>query len=447
MIKRTLKSLKRAPVRAVAVLLFAAVITMIICALHASNEAELLHYEEAYQSIPVTVTVRGLQDDDNKRHYPIQPWVPELFIGEEPLKIVDVSAAPSREEAINLMLKSEPTEVSLAEYVKDVQLKLTQFITEVNGNSYTNASGTCFLIGITSLSCDKQLLPEYGCEIKWYDGYDESIFAGDELVCLIPEDMAKPRYYDNGKGEAELYFFLKVMGSTNGGPVEERSRHEYSCTLKIAGTYSAGDGKSIYCSIPVIEQVYDAIEQVWNVDSLTATLADNKRLEEFREKASLFFAEDVLEYSEIPCGTFVNSDSIRTYLEYYRNAIDIADENLFDLSAILEDSIKFNRTVTVFVVILSVISGFLVGFLMVRRRKRDIMLMRMVGESNARVYAGFALEQMICIILGIVIGGAYYKWNPMDKLILFAIVYFVALTLALAIFMSKKLIKNVKEDE
>ena len=133
--------------------------------------------------------------------------------------------------------------------------------------------------------------------------------------------------------------------------------------------------------------------------------------------------------------------------EYYKYALDIDDSNLFDLAAILEDSIKFNRTVTAFVVILSVISGFLVGFLMVRRRKRDILLMRMVGESNARVYVGFALEQMICIILGIAIGGAYYKWNPINNLAIFAGAYFVALTLALVIFMSKKLIKNVKEDE
>jgi len=101
----------------------------------------------------------------------------------------------------------------------------------------------------------------------------------------------------------------------------------------------------------------------------------------------------------------------------------------------------------VLVVILSVISGFLIGFLMIRRRKRDIILMRTVGESNFRLYIGFVLEQMICVILGIAVGGAYYKWNPMDKLILFAIVYFVALTLALAIFMSKKLINNIKEDE
>jgi cytosine/uracil/thiamine/allantoin permease len=131
----------------------------------------------------------------------------------------------------------------------------------------------------------------------------------------------------------------------------------------------------------------------------------------------------------------------------YSYALDIDDNNLFDLAAILEDSIRFNRTVTLIVVALSSVAGFLVGFLMIRRRKRDILLMRMVGESNARIYAGFALEQMICIILGIAIGGAYYNWNPMDKLAIFAIAYFVALTLALVIFMSKKLIKNVKEDE
>ena len=57
MIKKTLKSLKRAPVRAVAVLLFAAVITMIISALQASNDEEMRHYEEAYQAVPVKFSI------------------------------------------------------------------------------------------------------------------------------------------------------------------------------------------------------------------------------------------------------------------------------------------------------------------------------------------------------------------------------------------------------
>ena len=446
MIKKLLNRFKRAPVPAIAILLFAAIISVIICVLQKSNEEELRHYEEAYQSIPVAVTVSGLQDGD-RSYYPIQSWVTDLFLGEKTVKMVDASAAKDWADAWEIKNNTEPTEISLAEYVKDIQMNLKQMITTINGNDYNRGGGNSFLIGITSLACDKQLLPEYGCEITWYEGYDESIFEGNELVCLIPADMAKPRYYDNGKGEAELYFLLKGTVSVDGVPSEEGSRYEYSCKLKIAGTYTAGDGKSIYCPIPVIEQVYTSLEQMWNIESFTATLADNNRLDEFREKASLFFAEDALEYSEIPCGTYVLNDTGGAYLEYYLNAIDIADENLLDLSVILEDSIKFNRTVTILVVVLSVISGFLVGFLMIRRRKKDILLMRTVGETNFRLYVGFVLEQMICIILGIALGGAYYNWNPIKNLGIFAAVYFVALSLALAIFLNSKLLTAVKEDE
>ena len=150
---------------------------------------------------------------------------------------------------------------------------------------------------------------------------------------------------------------------------------------------------------------------------------------------------------EVPWGITLINRSIHYKNDFYRYVMDINDEHLAELSTILEESIRFNRFVTVLVVILSIISGFLVGFLMVRRRKRDIVLMRTVGESNFRLYIGFILEQMICVILGIAVGGAYYMWNPMDKLIIFAVVYFVALTVALAIFMSKKLLTTIKEDE
>ena len=448
MIIKTMKSLKRAPVRAVAVLLFAAVITMIICALQASNEAELRNYEEAYQAVPVTVTVTDPMGN-NTDPSSIKPWVLDLLTGESTVELIDTSAAKDFEESINLKNKVDPVEVSLAEYLEDVQIKMSHFVSRINGTEY-NQGGKPYLIGMTSLSCDKQLLPEYGCEITWYEGYDESIFAGDDPVCIVPEAMAKPRYYNNGKGEAPLYFRTSVVNFVKDEdgflmPVPQTS--EYSCTLKIVGTYTAGDEKSIYCPYPIVEQVHGELEAERFFDSISATIADNRRLEEFREEMSVCLLEPSPDAKNIHWGSYVINRSNEYYNKYFDYAIDIADENLFDLSAILEDSIKFNRTVTVFVVILSVISGFLVGFLMVRRRKHDIMLMRMVGESNARVYVGFALEQMICIILGIVIGGAYYNWNPINNLAIFAVAYFIALSLALAIFMSKKLIKNVKEDE
>ena len=446
MIKKTLKRLKRAPIPAIAVLLFAAVVSVIVCTLHASNEAELRNYEDAYRSVPVTVTVSALEREDGRKTV-LQPWIPDLFTGRSPVEMVDVSAAKDYAEQSELLNQTEPTQVSLAEYVKDVNIRISQRIYTVNGKNFTSAAGTCMLVGLTSLSSDKQLLPEYGCEIKWYEGYDESIFYGEELVCLIPEGKATTRYYDNGSGEAELYFFQRLMQSVNGGPSVEVSRDEYNCTLKIVGTYTAGDELSIYCPYPIVEQVFNELNRSMPIDSISATVADNMRLEEFREKASFFFTDPTQNAGVVPWGVYLFNRSNSYRHSFHDSAIDIADENLLDMSAILKDSIKFNRTVTLIVVALSVVSGFLVGFLMIRRRKRDIILMRTVGESNLRLYLGFAFEQMICIILGVVIGGAYNMWKPIDKLLIFAIVYFVALSLALVIFMSKKLLTTVKEDE
>ena len=446
MIKKTLKRLKRAPIPAIAVLLFAAVVSVIVCTLHATNEAELRNYEEAYRSVPVTVTVSALAHEDGRKTV-ISGWVADLFTGSSPVEMIDVSGAKDLDEEVEMKNNTVPTPVSLAEYVKDVQLRVPQRIYRVNGKNFTSAAGTCMLVGMTSLSSDKQLLPEYGCEIKWYEGYDESIFYGEEFVCLIPESKATTRYYDNGNGEAELYFFLRTMSSIDGGPSVEVSRNEYNCTLKIVGTYTAGDELSIYCPYSIIEQVYNGLERTMFIDSISATVADNMRLEEFREKASFFFTDPMQNAGVVPWGVYLFNRSDSYHQSFYSMAIDIADENLLDMSAILKDSIKFNRTVTLIVVALSVTAGFLVGFLMIRRRKRDIILMRTVGESNLRLYFGFVFEQMICIILGVAIGGAYNMWKPIDKLLTFAIVYFVALSLALVIFMSKKLLTTVKEDE
>ena len=446
LIRHTINRMKRSPVRVVAVLLFAAVITMIICALKASNDEEMRHYEKAYQAIPIKFSVNNPSATDVEFSSLMPGWVLDLFTGESPVEIVDVSAAKDWDEKQEIIDNTEPTKISLQEYVKDLQFKMTYTIRTINGKKYTGARGTTLLYGMNSIYSDKQLLPEYGCEIKWYEGYDESIFSGDEPVCLIPESKATADHYDNGGGEAELYFSYQTRTMVNGVSTVVESG-EYECKLKIVGTYTAGDELSIYCPFPIIEQVYEELKQEYRIDSLSGMIADNMRLEEFLEKADVFFMDPAQKDEEIPWGIVVFNREDEYPNEFYLYAMDINDEHLAELSAILQESIKFNRSVTVLVVILSVISGFLIGFLMIRRRKRDIILMRTVGESNFRLYIGFVLEQMICIILGIAVGGAYYMWNPMDKLILFAIVYFVALTLALAIFMSKKLINNIKEDE
>ena len=116
MIKKTLKRLKRAPIPAIAVLLFAAVVSVIVCTLHATNEAELRNYEEAYRSVPVTVTVSALAHEDGRKTV-ISGWVADLFTGSSPVEIIDVSAAKDYNEEVALKDQTVPTQVSKIFYI------------------------------------------------------------------------------------------------------------------------------------------------------------------------------------------------------------------------------------------------------------------------------------------------------------------------------------------
>ena len=97
--------------------------------------------------------------------------------------------------------------------------------------------------------------------------------------------------------------------------------------------------------------------------------------------------------------------------------------------------------------LLSAGAGFLTGFLLVRARKREITLMRTVGASQNKIFAEFAWEQMLCVVLGILLGGSYTLWQPFQNLILFSIIYFSGLAAALIVFLRLNLLNVMKEDE
>ena len=73
--------------------------------------------------------------------------------------------------------------------------------------------------------------------------------------------------------------------------------------------------------------------------------------------------------------------------------------------------------------------------------------MRTMGTPNRSVYFGFALEQMLCVIVGIVLGGANHQWQPINRLGTLVVTYFIGLTTALLIFLRKNLLASIKEDE
>lgn len=403
MISHTLKRLRRVPLPALAVLVFSVILSAVLCILHAANEAERRSYEETCHTIPVSLTVCNLSGTQTS-NLDAPGWVADLFSG---------SGTLGR---------------GLTDYVKDPQIKC---IRNIDNSIEVHAS---FLVGLTSIQIEKSLRPENGGDVSWYDGYDNSTLLGDELVCLAPEGLTEDWDEEAPGQQLKLYFYYF-------GPDEhglEKAR-EYECYLTVAGTYRGGNESDLYCPYSVMSLIYQKLAQDRVINCVSATLADNQRLAEFEQEAGNWFAKPNAAGTQTEWG-FAD-------YEYYPYALDIDDDLLLKSAAALETSLTINRVFTLLVFLLSAGAGFLIGFLMIRQRKREISLMRTLGTRNWAIYMGFMVEQMLCVIIGTAIGGAAFGWQPLERLLIFVCVYFVSLTLALIIFLRRNLLATMKEDE
>ena len=392
MILYMLRRLRRTPVPALGVLLFAAILSVVLCALQKANDAELEKYNETYHTIPVQFFVTNLSATTSS-NLDIPAMIAEVFLQED----------------------------GLASYVSDLQRVCKHPVAGIHSN-YT-------FVGITSTALSNELWPENGTYILWNEGYGEEIFSSNNPVCLVPNTMMVLTDEETGESYVDLDFECW----------ETDPMTEYSCKLTVVGNYMGGDGKAIYCPYAIGEQIYAELNEFMRVQAIRATLRNNDDLEELRRVSKQWFAEPNPLGEKTPWGEYG--------FAYYPYALDINDDLLQRASAALQNSISTNRICTLIVLCLSAAAGFLIGFLLVRNRKKEIALMRTMGTPNRSIYWGFALEQMLCVVVGIVLGGSYNGWHPADRLGILAVIYFVGLTVALQIFLRKNLLTTIKEDE
>ena len=112
----------------------------------------------------------------------------------------------------------------------------------------------------------------------------------------------------------------------------------------------------------------------------------------------------------------------------------------------MKTNIMINKLGTALVFALSAGAGFLVGFLIVNRRKREIMLMRTMGMPDRTVFRDLFLEQGLCSLAGALFGGAFFLWQPPLRIALFLLLNYAGLALSLVIFLKKNLLTAIKED-
>ena len=380
--------IKRKPLVFLAILLFTAMIALALCGLHRGNDNALAQYNNIYHKIDVRCTVTNLAGNQSDR--------------------LDTGPAC-------IALFTKPGEFS--NLLEDVQIKGSVEI-QWNGESYA-------LTGITSSAIEPKLWPENGCTVFWNENADRDFFGGSEMACIIPQALQKKMQEENLPADT---FPLHIAAAF---PKET----DYDADMKILATYKGTNDKIIYCPWSTYVSIVNTMGRNESADSLHATLRDNDLLPVLRQTASRHFAQ--------PNPSNAGLEMIGTYYL----ALDINDSQLSQAKTNLENSMAVNRIVAVLVLAFSAAAGALIGFLMIRSRKKEIILMRTMGTSGNHIYIGFVTEQMVFAILGAVVGGFKYTWHPVPWLILFICVYFLGLSAALLVMLRKNLLTTIKEDE
>ncbi len=412
-----IKRLKNGGLATLGAFLFAALMTASLCGLNAAGEAEIRKYEDAYNTLPVTMTVTSLTGI-RRDGLEIPSWGVNVF--------------------------SDP---EIRDLVRDVEVKMTL----TSGADGVTAASAGFgstdapefalnvkrLVGLTSPALDEDL----GADgVTYYGHYDASTFraeADNTYVSGSGGEQREPLYivvpielYENGCSAVNMTF--SYDDTFDAYPRSTVSRDFY-----VMGTHTLGDG-IYYCPYSTLVRICKDIGMPRYADSLSVTVADNHKLDRIKEHTSEWFTEPSLTAERVPWHY--------SFYFYYPFALDIDESALIRAGEVMRTNIMINKIGTALVFALSAGAGFLVGFLIVNRRKREIMLMRTMGMPDRTVFRDLFLEQGLCALAGGLFGGVFFLWQPPLRIGLFLVLNYAGLALSLVIFLKKNLLTSIKED-
>ena len=369
MLKYSLAKIRRRPVIFVITLLFGAVVSAVLCSLNANNLAAENHFRSIYHGIEVTGTVTNATGSKSDGLF-IPDYICTLFTGEIP-------ALPS----------------DFKDLARSVEIK--------GSMDFSYQGETYSLVGTNSMSFDQALLPENGCVITWYSGYDEAGFLTGENLCLVPESIGED-------------IDSVAVDSVN---------------LNVVGRYS-GEQKKFFTSWNTYLNISKGSGGFGEACALRMVLKDNDSLELFRQTAAEHFASP---------DPNAGPDSSKL-------AFSINDSALTQAESSLKNSLRVNSIVGTLILALSAVSGFLIGFMVIRGSKHEIALKRILGQSGWAIFGDFAFGQMLPAVLGAVIGGGYFLWKPLPTILLFLILLFAGISTALALFLKNNLMLMIKDE-
>lgn len=262
-----------------------------------------------------------------------------------------------------------------APYVRDVQVRSTVYCTTPGDQDRLTLSG------VTGLKADSSLLTSSGCTVIWREGFGEDMFRGRGFSLLLPEEQA---HLVDGDGYVTLEFT---------GMEGDNIRHRFLA----AGTYTGGSGR-LYCSWWVVRQLCEETYGGLTLDSLSAAMADNRKIGEFWDGyASRYFVAPTKDGTPVP---WEGSRLYRTY----PFALAIYDDVLVKTVEQLQQNQRLLGLVSWLLGLASFGVGAVFSILLLRHRSRELKLQFILGQSRGSILVWALTEHGILSLLGVIIG-------------------------------------------
>ena len=216
------------------------------------------------------------------------------------------------------------------------------------------------ICSILTFASDPGLSAVEGARIELYEGWDESILATRERVCLIPAD------------EVELW---------PEGTVNVMRPDGYSQTLTIIGTVTNGPGSVYYT--PLHMSWSDESNVITYIESCSFSIRDNARLDECKAALYEVFLEPKL-----------SNDLSTGY------GLIVHDESYLATLDEIETNISMLRILLPVLMVLVGCIGFFASYMTTRSRRKEFAVMRCLGMNQRKIFAIVFFEQAVLAALG-----------------------------------------------
>ena len=213
------------------------------------------------------------------------------------------------------------------------------------------------------LTLDSDPLLASGVQVRFFDGFDETVLRSEADVCLVPEHM-----------EPEERGTLTVALGTN------------RKNLNIVGTVSGSSMDSIW--VPFYFKWEDDLSSAFPVQSCSFTIRDNTRLEQTKDDIFTWFSRPSVSNGADaePFGVLVQDQTYRESLHK------------------LESSLEQLRLLLPLLAVLGIMISFLTTYAMTRGRQKEFAVMRCLGLRKKTIFVMVLWEQLILILIGGSIG-------------------------------------------